>query len=108
MLQPTPATVVHEVLVVSTKLKSLAASPVAWKGFRRSRGGKQKRGIETRHLGVDRVSLTGVSRELDIPEERVVRCKGQRGAEEERGELPHGGRRSRTDNTNRACAVGFI
>jgi len=58
--------------------------------------------METRHLGVDRVSLTGVSRELDIPEERVVRCKGQRGAEEERGELPHGGRRSRTDNTNRA------
>jgi len=94
--------------VVSTKLKSLAPVPVAWRGFERSRRGEQKRGMETRHLGVDHVSSTGVSCELDIPEERIVRCKGQRSAEEERGELPHGGRRSRTDNTSRACAVGLI
>jgi hypothetical protein len=76
VLQPTPATVTNEVLVVSAKLKSLAALPVAWRGFEGSGRGEKKRGVDTRHLGVDHVSSTGVGYELDIPEKRIVCCKG--------------------------------
>lgn len=71
--------------------------------------GEQKRGVDTRHLGVDQVSLTSVSRELDIPVRRIVRCKGERGEEEERGDLPHGGRDpGRTTLTGRAPCGLYI
>ena len=46
--------------------------------------------MNTHHLSVDRVSLTGIGLELDGPERVIVRRKGQRGRQEEEGDSSHG------------------
>ena len=60
--------------------------------------------MKTRHLSVDRISLSGIRGELDGPERLKVGGKSERGEEGEKGDSSHGWglwggrRRSRTDN----------
>ena len=67
-------------------------------------GVERTRVMKTRHLSVDRISLSGIRGELDGPERLKVGGKSERGEEGEKGDSSHGWglwggrRRSRTDN----------
>jgi len=88
VLQPEAATTRYEVLVVSTKLKFWAVVKLDW---RRSRSGVEgTRDMNTRHLPIDRVSLSGIRGELEGPERLNVGGKGERGEEGEEGDSSHG------------------